>query len=130
MGQVAWLASEIGFIDVYAGSHMNHNTMKNMYQPIPALEVEKHKLGSVQFLLPGLATINTILRYKLSPKSRDDMMVRGYSIDLLHHLDELTSFNVMDLIVETSKRTMLIIGNHVSMLHIFSCSSTPKLVAT
>ena len=32
-------------------------------------------------------------------------MIRGYSIDMLHHLDELTSFNVMDLIVETVKRT-------------------------
>ena len=31
-----------GFIDVYAESHMNHNTMKNMYKPIPPAEVEKH----------------------------------------------------------------------------------------
>ena len=38
---------------------MDHNTMKNMYKHIPPAEVERHKLGSVYFLLSGLATINT-----------------------------------------------------------------------
>ena len=87
-----------GFIDVYGKSRMDHNTMKDMYKPIPPAEVEKHKLGSVYFLLPGLATINTILRYTLMPKSGDDRMIRRYSIDMLHHIDELVSFNAMDLI--------------------------------
>ena len=94
-----------GFLDVYAKSKMDHNSMANMYKPIPAEDVERHKLGSVYHLLPGLATINTILRYTLMPKSGDDRMIRGYSIDMLHHIDEMVSFNVMDLIVETIKRT-------------------------
>ena len=83
----------------------DHNSMANMYMAIPPEYVSKHKLGSVYYLLPGLATINTILRYTLMPKSGDDRMIRGYSIDMLHHIDGCTNFNVMDLIVETVKRT-------------------------
>lgn len=32
-------------------------------------------------------------------------MIRGYSIDLLTHLDTCTKFNIMDFIVETIERT-------------------------
>ncbi|KAE8816015.1 nucleolin [Hordeum vulgare] len=38
-------------------------------------------------------------------KSGDDKMIRGYSINMLHHLGTHTQFRVMDLIVETVKRT-------------------------
>ena len=39
------------------------------------------------------------------PKSRDDRMIRGYSINMLHLIDVAQRFQVMDLIVETIKRT-------------------------
>ena len=87
------------------GSTSSGNNKANMYTAIPPEYVSKHKLGSVYYLLPGLATINTILRYTLMPKSGDDRMIRGYSIDMLQHIDGCTNFNVMDLIVETVKRT-------------------------
>lgn len=90
---------------MYRTSHKNHDTMKNMYKPILADELEKSKLGSVYFLLPCLATINTILRYTLMSKSGDDKMFRGYSIDMLHLVNQMENFNVMDIIVETVKRT-------------------------
>jgi hypothetical protein len=51
---------------------MDQNSMANMYKPIPANDVESHKLGSVKHLLVGLATTNTILRHTLLPKSGDD----------------------------------------------------------
>ena len=38
------------------------------------------------------------------PKSGDEKMIRGYSINMLLHLDQHTRFRVMDLIVETVKR--------------------------
>ena len=79
--------------------------MKNMYEPIPEDDVETHKFGSVKHLLAGLATINTILRHTLLPKSRDDKMIRGHSINLLHLFDTPQNFKVMSLIVETIKRT-------------------------
>ena len=39
------------------------------------------------------------------PKSGDDKMIRGYSINMLHHIDTHTRIRVMDLIVEIIKRT-------------------------
>ncbi|KAE8782550.1 nucleolin [Hordeum vulgare] len=40
------------------------------------------------------------------PKSSDDRMIRGHSINLLQYLDSHTRFRVMDLIVETIRRTV------------------------
>ena len=73
--------------DVYAKLKMDHNSMKNMYTTIPQEDIETHKLGSVKHLLPGLATTNTILLYSLLPKSGDDKMIHGHSINLLHLFD-------------------------------------------
>jgi hypothetical protein len=39
------------------------------------------------------------------PKSGDHRMIRGYSINTLHLIDVKAPFKVMDLIVETIKRT-------------------------
>ena len=39
------------------------------------------------------------------PKSGDDKMIRGHSINLLHLFDTPQKFKVMSLIVETVKRT-------------------------
>ena len=64
-------------IDVYAKPKMDQNSMANMYKPIPEKDDESHKLGSVKHLLDGLATINTILRHTLFPKSGDHKMIRG-----------------------------------------------------
>ena len=55
-------------IDVYAECKKDHNSMANMYKEIPDKALENHKLGSVYYLLSGLATINTILRHTLLPK--------------------------------------------------------------
>ena len=79
--------------------------MVNMYKEIPASHVHSHKFGSVYFLQAGLPTTNTILRHTLMPKSGDDKMIRGYSTNMLHHIDTHTRIRVMDLIVETIKRT-------------------------
>jgi hypothetical protein len=76
-----------------------------MYKEIPLVDVESHKLGSVYHLLAGLATSNTIMRYTLMPKSGDERMIRGHSINMLHHIDRSERFRVMDLIVETITRT-------------------------
>ena len=84
---------------------MDHNSMANMYKTIPNDDLETHKIGSVKHLLAGLATTNTILRYTLLPKSGDDKMIRGHSINLLHLFDTPQKFKVMSLIVETVKRT-------------------------
>lgn len=67
--------------------------------------METHKFGSVYHLLPGLATSNTIMRHTLMPKSSDDKMIRGHSINMLHLIDQPQKFKVMNLIVETVKRT-------------------------
>ena len=96
---------EDGDLDVYSESKANHNSMANMYKEIPDDYVHSHKLGSFYYLQAGLPTTNTIMRYTLMPKSRDDKMIRGYSINMLHHIDLHTRFRVMDLIVETVKRT-------------------------
>lgn len=79
--------------------------MANMYKEIPDQALETHKLGSVHYLLSGLATINTILRHTLLPKSGDHKMIRGHSINLLQLFDVPQKFKVMSLIVETIKRT-------------------------
>ncbi|KAI4999524.1 hypothetical protein ZWY2020_004113 [Hordeum vulgare] len=94
-----------GDVDVYSELKMNHNSMDNMYKPIPHKFLATHKLGSVYFLQAGIPTTNTILRYTLMPKLGDEKMVRGHSINMLHHLDSRTRFKVMDLIVETIERT-------------------------
>jgi hypothetical protein len=39
------------------------------------------------------------------PKSGDHRMIRGYSINMLHILNQGAPFKVMDLMVETIKRT-------------------------
>nr|XP_020158108.1 uncharacterized protein LOC109743430 [Aegilops tauschii subsp. strangulata] len=92
-------------IDVYAKRKKDHNSMANMYKEIPDKALETHKLGSVYYLLSGLATINTILRHTLLPKSGDHRMIRGHSINLLQLFDVTQKFKVMSLIVETIKRT-------------------------
>lgn len=91
------------FTDVYRTNHQNHDSMKNMYKAIPAKEQQKWKLGSMYFLLPGLATINSILQVTLMPKSGDDRMIRGYSIDMVHLVDKMEMLNVMDLIVDSEE---------------------------
>ena len=97
--------SDESFIDVYRTSHLNHDSMKNMYKDILVDYQDKWRLGSVYYLLPGLATVNSILRVTLMPKSGDDRMITGYSIDMLQILDNVEMFNFMDLIVEMVKRT-------------------------
>ena len=52
--------------------------MENMYKEVPDKDLETHKLGSVYFLMSGLATMNTILRHTLLPKSGDHRMIRGH----------------------------------------------------
>jgi hypothetical protein len=92
-------------IDVYGKLGMDHNSMANMYKPIPKKDLDTHKLGSVKHMLASLATTNTILRHTLLPNSGDDKMIRGHSINLLHLFDTQQKFKVMSLIVETIKRT-------------------------
>ena len=89
---------------MYVKAKMSHSSMANMYKEIPAAHVHSHKLGSVYHLQAGLPTTNTISRYTLMPKSGDDKMIRGYSINMMHHIDTHTRIRVMDLIVETIKR--------------------------
>jgi hypothetical protein len=96
---------EDGDVDVYGVPKSNHNSMADMYKEIPEEDLEIFKLGSMYHLQAGLATSNTILRHTLMPKSGDDRMIRGYSINMLHLIDEKQGFRVMDLIVETIKRT-------------------------
>ena len=36
-----------GDLDVYTEAKMNHNSMANMYNTIPAAYVKTHKLGSI-----------------------------------------------------------------------------------
>ena len=79
--------------------------MDNMYKEIPDMALETHKLGLVYYLLSGLATMNTILRHTLLPKSGDHRMIRGHSINFLQMFDVPQKFKVMSLIVETIKRT-------------------------
>ena len=69
--------------DVYAKRKKDHNSMANMYKEIPDKALETHKLGSVYYLLSGLAIINTILRHTLLPKSGDHRMTRDHYIKLL-----------------------------------------------
>ena len=45
------------------------------------------------------------MRYTPIPKSGDDKMIRGYSINMMCHIDTHTRIRVMDLIVEFVKRT-------------------------
>jgi hypothetical protein len=92
-------------IDIYSELKMDLNSMANMYIVVPEKDMETHKLGSVKHLLPGLATTNIILRYTLLPKSGDEKMICGHSINLLHLFDTPQKFKVMSLIVETIKRT-------------------------
>ena len=70
-----------GDINVYNEPKASHNALKNMYNEIPTTHVKSHKLGSIYFLQAGLRTINTILRHTLMPKSGDEKMIRGYSIN-------------------------------------------------
>ena len=94
-------------IDVYGKPRMDHNSMANMYKPIPDDDLETHKLGSVKHLLVGLSTTNTILRHTLLPKSIDNKMICGHSINFLHLFDSPPQkFKDMSLIVETDKRTI------------------------
>ena len=74
-------------MSMHGKPRMDHNSMANMYKPIPDDDLETHKLGSVKHLLSGLATTNTILRFTLLPKSGDERMIRGHSINLLHLFD-------------------------------------------
>src|SRR3954469_25945469 len=92
-------------LDIYAKKKMDHNSMSNMYKEIPEDDLETHKFGSVKHLLSGLPTINWILRHTLLPKSGDHKMIRGHEINLLHIFDVPQKFKVMNLIVETIKRT-------------------------
>ena len=90
---------------MYAKKNKDHNSTANMYKEIPDKALEKHKLGSVHYLLSGLPTINNILRHTLLPKSGDHKMIRGHSINLLQIFDVPQKFKVMSLIVETIKMT-------------------------
>ena len=92
-------------MDVYYEAKLSHNTMANMYKPIPHKYLDSHKMGSEYFLQAGIPTTNIIMTYTLMPKSGDEKMIRGYYINLLHLLDTHTRFRVMDLIVETIRRT-------------------------
>jgi hypothetical protein len=92
-------------LDVYSKPRKDHNSMANMYKPIPDAALDTHKCGSIYYLLAGLTTMNTILRHTLLPKSGDHRMIRGHSINLLHMFDVPQKFKVMSLIVETVKRT-------------------------
>jgi hypothetical protein len=92
-------------LDIYAKKKKDHNSMANMYKEIPDKALDTHKLGSVHYLMSGLATINTILRHTLLPKSGDHKMIRGHSINLLQIFDVPQKVKVMSLIVETIKRT-------------------------
>src|SRR6266516_1085615 len=92
--------------DVYAKRKKDHNSMANMYKEIPDKALETHKLGSVYYLLSRLATVNTILRHTLLPKSGDHRMIRGHSINLLQLFDVPQKFKVMSLIIETNNRTV------------------------
>ena len=80
--------------------------MANMYTEIPDKYKDSQKLGSIYHLLAGLATSSTIMRHTLMPKSGDERMIRGHSINMLHHIDQHEKFKVMDLIVETINRTV------------------------
>ena len=91
-------------LDVYSDPKTNHNSMANTYKRGLNDYLLSHKLGSIYFLQAGITTTNTILRHTLMHKSGDDKMIRGHSINLLHHLDTDTRFKVMDLIVETIRR--------------------------
>ena len=73
--------------DVYAKPIKGHDSMAHMYKEIPDVALGTHKFGSVYYLLSGLPTINTILRHTFLPKSGDDRMIRGHSINLLHMFD-------------------------------------------
>ncbi|KAE8780933.1 Pumilio-like protein 1 [Hordeum vulgare] len=92
-------------LDVYSDSKMNCYSMSNMYTPITNEYMKTHKFVLVYFLQAGLTTSNTILRHTLMPKLGDDKMIHGYSINILHHVDNHTMIRVMDLIAETIKRT-------------------------
>ena len=70
-------------LDVYAKKKKDHNSMANMYKEIPDKALDTHRVGSVHYLLSGLAKINTILRHTLLPKSGEHKMIRGHSINLL-----------------------------------------------
>ncbi|KAE8802556.1 nucleolin [Hordeum vulgare] len=71
----------------------------------PAVLASPRRQQLTASLLTGIPTTNTIMRHTLMPKSGDDKMIRGHSINLLHLLDTHTRFRVMDLIVETIWRT-------------------------
>ena len=92
-------------LDIYAKKKMDHNSMSNMYKEIPNEALHTFKFGSVHYLLSGLPTINWILRHTLLSKSGDHKMIRGHAINLLHVFDVPQKFKVMNLIVETIKRT-------------------------
>lgn len=92
--------------DVYAKPRKGHDSMAHMYKEILAAALDTHKFGSVYYLVPSLPTINTILRHTMLPKSGDDRMIRGYSINLLHMFDVPEKFKVMTLIIETINRNV------------------------
>ena len=91
--------------DVYAKPRKGHDSMAHMYKEIPDADLDTQKFGTVHYLLSGLPTINTIPRHAWFPKSGDDRMIRGHSINLLHMFNVPEKFKVMTLIVETVKRT-------------------------
>lgn len=93
--------------------------MENMYKVVPNEFFPSHKFGSVYFLQAGIPTTNTIMRHTLMPKSGDDKMIRGYSINMLHHLDTHTRFRVMDLKLILSRGVLQIRRDLVDMLHTF-----------
>ena len=52
-------------VDVYSEAKKSHNSMANMYKPIPHKYLATHKMGSVYFLQARIPTTNTILRHTL-----------------------------------------------------------------
>ena len=79
-------------VDVYSEAKMSHNNMDNMYKSTPHKYLAIDKMGSVYFLQAGILTTNTILRHTFMPKSGDEKIIRGHSINLLHHLETHTRF--------------------------------------
>ena len=84
---------------MYAKPWKGHNSMAHMYKEIPDAALDTHKFGSVYYLLYGLPIINTILRHIVLPKSGDDKMIRGHSINLPHMFDIPKKFKIITLSV-------------------------------
>jgi hypothetical protein len=85
---------------------MTAEALEGMYKDnLTVGEKEEFMLGSKYFFKLELASITSIPRTTIYPKSGDVNMIRSYAIDLLVHLDPNTPFNIIDYITGTIKRT-------------------------